>query len=501
MTTIASSVSEPAVSRGAGRALPKLGVGQKVGYATGAVLDGVASQAINIFLFFYAMAVCGLPAGLVGFALAAGLVVDAVVDPLIGSASDALHSRFGRRLPFMALGVPGTMLSLVMLFSLPAGWPTGWLVAWLTAASIGLRTSISLFVLPYNAAGAELSDDYDERSSIAAWRWGIGMLAAMVTVLLGFGVFLSGLGGLSQRGAYLPFAATLAALVAVGAGASMWSLHRMAARQHEAVAGTDAAHLRLLRQLGELFRNASFRTLFLAALLLFTASAIHSTLGIHTNTYFWRMSPGQIQVVTLSLFGGLLLGAPLAGPMLRRLEKRTVLVIGVIGLGSALAVPTTLRLVGLLPDRGAPPVTLLAGAILLGGMLMAIAAIAFASMMADAADEHEYLFGGRQEGLYFAGWAFASKAASGFGSLISGLALQVIGFPTGSSGAHAAPVGAAPLQLPPGTVTAIGVIYGPVAGVLALAAAVTCLFYRLDATRHGEILRALAERRGDASRS
>lgn len=46
--------------------------------------------------------------------------------------------------------------------------------------------------------------------------------------------------------------------------------------------------------------------------------------------------------------------------------------------------------------------------------------------------------------------------------------------------------------------TAIGVIYGPVAEVLALAAAVTCLFYRFNARRHDEILRPLAERRGAA---
>lgn len=38
-----------------------------------------------------------------------------------------------------------------------------------------------------------------------------------------------------------------------------------------------------------------------------------------------------------------------------------------------------------------------------GGTVMAMAAIAFASMMADAADEHEHLFGARREGLYFAG--------------------------------------------------------------------------------------------------
>lgn len=477
----------PAGARIAGT-LPPLGRGPKLGYAAGAVLDGVATQAINIFLFFYATAVCGLPAALVGVALAAGLVVDAVADPLIGSFSDTLASRWGRRLPFMAIGVPGVMLFLALIFSLPRGLGTVPLFVWLTVLSIGLRTSISLFLLPYNAAGAELSDDYAERSSIAAWRWACGMLGAVLTVALGFGVFLSGPTGLSNRAAYLPFALTLGALVAVGALVAMRSLARMPERQYPPATRDGAGPAQFFRQVGELFRNRSFRTLFIGALLLFTSSAIHATLGIHANTYFWGMQPKQIQAVTLALFGGLFCGAPLAGPMLKRLEKRTVLIVGILGLGSAFAIPPSLRLAGLLPPA---PVAILASAIFLGGALMATAAIAFASMMADAADEHEHLFGARREGLYFAGWAFASKAAAGFGSLVAGFALQAIGFPSGSA-AHGVD---ATLHLAPETIRMIGIIYGPGTGLLTLAAAATCLFYRLNARSHRIILDDLAQRR------
>ena len=63
-----------------------------------------------------------------------------------------------------------------------------------------------------------------------------------------------------------------------------------------------------------------------------TPSGTHATLGLHTNTFFWHFSSGQTQTVTLAVFAGLLAGAPLAGPMLKRMEKRTVLLIGLIGL-------------------------------------------------------------------------------------------------------------------------------------------------------------------------
>lgn len=482
------SISTSEVGR---RILPAMRIGPKLGYSAGAMLDGIATQAVNIFLFFYATSVCGLPAALVGVALAAGLVVDAVVDPLIGSLSDGWQSRFGRRLPFMIFGVPGTMIFLSIMFALPKGWSIPTLGAWLTFLSIGLRVSISLFLLPFNAVGAELSDDYEERSSIAAWRWGFAMLGAVATVALGFGVFLGGPTGLANRAAYLPFALTLSAILAIATLLSMRSLHGMLDRQHPPARSEGLIHTRLLREVGELFRNRSFRTLFVGALLLFTASSIHATLAIHANTYFWGMLPGQVQIVTLSLFLGLLCGAPLAGPMLRRLEKRTVLIVGIAGLGAAFALPPTARLLGLLPGQR-PPVALLAIAVFVGGALMAMAAIAFASMMADAADEHEHLFGARREGLYFAGWAFASKAAAGFGSLVAGIAMQLIGLQSGTA-AHGAAIAAA--DLPPRTIIWIGIIYGPGTGAFALAAAGVCLFYRLDAKAHRDILDDLALRR------
>jgi GPH family glycoside/pentoside/hexuronide:cation symporter len=472
---------------------PPLTLGLKLAYAAGALLDGVATQAVNIFLFFYMTAVCGAPPALAGAAVAVGLVVDAVVDPLIGSMSDGLRSKWGRRAPFMIWGAPLTALFVVLIFSLPTALDGLALVAWITVLSIGLRVSISLFLLPYNAVGAELSEDYAERSSIAAWRWGAAMIGALVAILLGFGVFFGGPEGLTRRSAYTPFALSISAIALLGAALAIRALFLTRDRQHVAPVETGAAHLRFLRALGEIFGNQSFRVLFVGGILLFSALSVHSTLGLHANTYFWRLTPKQTQVVTLALFAGLLLGAPLAGPLLKQLEKRMVLLVGIVGLGAAFAGPATLRLLGLLSFEGDQLVVVLASAVFAGGALMAAAAIAFASMMADAADEHEYLFGARREGLYFAGWAFASKAAAGLGAFVAGLGLQLIGFKSVTAGA-------AVQALLPGTVEWIGILYGPGAGLLALAAAVNCLFYRLDLASHAKILKTLRERRGDPGR-
>jgi GPH family glycoside/pentoside/hexuronide:cation symporter len=133
---------------------------------------------------------------------------------------------------------------------------------------------------------------------------------------------------------------------------------------------------------------------------------------------------------------------------------------------------------------------ILSGIVFVGGVLMAAAAIAFASMMADAADEHEHLFGARREGLYFAGWAFASKAAAGAGALIAGMVLQLIAFPTDIA-AH----GGTAAVLPDATIYWLGFFYGPGAGVLYLGSIVASFLYRLDAKGHAAIMRDLDQRR------
>jgi GPH family glycoside/pentoside/hexuronide:cation symporter len=463
---------------------------EKLGYATGQTLDSIVQHALGIFLLFYATSVCGVPGALAGSALAAGLVVDAFLDPLIGTASDGWRSPWGRRLPFMAAALPLVAIFFILIFSLPRGLAPTVLFLWLTMLSIALRISLSLFILPYQAVGAELSDDYAERSSIAAWRWGIGMIGTVGAVLLGFGYFFAGPGGLSNRDAYPPFAISLSIVVIVFSLISMRAIRQGLPRLHAPAVTDKGAHRRVFVELAEVLRNRTFRILLVGALLFFSGLGTNMALGLHANTYFWKLTTAQIQGVTLAIFVGLVLGAPIAGPMLKLMEKRTVLLIGMAGLGVADFGPAALRLFGLLPLNGSELAIFISVVKLIGGMLMASAAIAFASMMADAADEHEHLFSARREGLYFAGWAFASKAATGLGTLVAGLVLQLIGFPSGMDAQ-----GAATVRIPEHVANLLGAFYGPGAGLLYVGAILVTFLYELDSRRHAAILEELSVRR------
>jgi len=117
---------------------------QKVFYGLGqAAQSGGFDTAVG-FVFFYYSVVLGLSGALVGAALAIGLAFDAVVDPFIGSWSDNLKSRLGRRLPLMMAAILPTVVSVGLLFSPPADLSQPLLFAWLVVFSVAGRIAISL---------------------------------------------------------------------------------------------------------------------------------------------------------------------------------------------------------------------------------------------------------------------------------------------------------------------------------------------------------------------
>ena len=136
------------------------------------------------FLFLYYNQVVGLSGALTGLALAVASVVDAVSDPTVGSWSDGFKSRLGRRHPFMFASILPVAGLFVLLFMPPDGLSQMGLFLWFTVTFSLMRTALTLFNLPYLALGAEVTQDYLDRTRIAAWRSMIGQGSALVVAAI-----------------------------------------------------------------------------------------------------------------------------------------------------------------------------------------------------------------------------------------------------------------------------------------------------------------------------
>jgi GPH family glycoside/pentoside/hexuronide:cation symporter len=153
----------------------------------------------------------GIPLAQVGFAFFLARSWDAVIDPFIGNLSDGTRSRWGRRKPWLALGVPVLMVA-TYAFALP---PHGIGVPYLLATAFVFYIALAAVQIPYMSWGAELSRDYAGRTRVGVFREG----ALMLGIVLATGLPLIVLGGSnpSLRDILRVFVATTMVLLPVTA--------------------------------------------------------------------------------------------------------------------------------------------------------------------------------------------------------------------------------------------------------------------------------------------
>ena len=389
-------------------------VAVKVFYSLGqAAQSGGFDTAVG-FVFFYYTVVLGLSGALVGAALAVGLAFDALVDPMIGSWSDNLKSRLGRRLPLMIAAIAPTVISVGLLFSPPANLSQPLLFGWLVALSVAGRSFISLFHVPYVALGAELASGYTERTSVVVYRSVAGILSGLAITALGFSVFFAD-GGLQKADGYPGFGWSAAGVLLVCMSACCLGLRRHAAALPQPERIAQPMIRRLPVEVMEIFANRSFRLLFVSAVITFVAQGLNATLNSHAFVFVWLLKSESIQFISYAFVVGLLLGVGAAPRIQLRIEKKNVVLIGLSLLIANWLVIQGSWLLGVYSPVGDAALAPMQFNSFIAGIGLGFVNVSYPSMMADAADEHEHLFGRRREGLYFAGLGFANKAAVSVG--------------------------------------------------------------------------------------
>lgn len=468
----------------------------KLAYASGTVSLSVRNVAFAAFVLFYYTSVVGLQGSLAGAVLFITMVWDGVSGPIVGSISDNLRTRWGRRHPLMAVsGVP-LAICFYALFSVPEGLSQWGIFAWMLAACVLLVTSLNLFGVPYLALGAELSADYAERSSIAGVRTLFGWLSAIVLTSAAWGLIFRSDGtkdGRLVEGNYAVYGVVSFLLVAVFTTISILATKR---RIPDLPKGSDRPVAfgvrRLIGDIGVALGNDNFRNLFYVMLTLGAATGLSRALLTHVATYFFELTTYQL---TLQSIGTLLpIGVMMAimGRLNQRIEKQRALQICIVGLtvNSMWLIPG--RLVGIVPENSHPivfPLVLLQGYV--GAALVIWFQTILASLIADISDEQEVVTHQRQEGMFFAVQGLSIKIVTGVGSYLGGIVLDVIRLPAG----------AAPGTVSPDTLFGLGIVMGP---IMAVSLAVPYFFarrLRLSRARHAEIRAELDLRSEKQSRA
>jgi len=420
--------------------MKKLSVGSKLFYGIGQIAEQVKVQGFDMFVFFYFNQVLGLEGWLTGLAVASAIIVDAITDPLVGSLSDNCRSKFGRRHPFMFAAAFPLGIFWAILFFPPTDIGQIGLFCWLAAFAILIRVSMTFYFVPHLALGAEIANDYHERTSVVNYRVMFGLVGGVMTTIIGIGFFFPESSAYQQRllnPAGYPNVAIFGGIVmVVSILLSAWGTRSRISYLPKAPGNsTSFTFSRVVSEFKIALSFQSFRALFFGICLGLTAAGLYAAIAIYMNIFFWRLSYDEIAKLTAVIIPGFILAGICSKWLHSKFDKRPVLNVTIVcaNLFSIIAVLCHINGYFPLDASGEPEFETMLYLMLVSGWSMAIIPITYSSMMADVAHYSTTQNGENREGIFFSAISFAGKLASGFGHLLAGILLSVIAFPVKST--------------------------------------------------------------------
>jgi len=149
-------------------------------FAMGDVFQGGFFNLVNFFYSIFLTDVIGLHPMWAANVFLIGKVWDAVIDPAMGYLSDNTRSRFGRRRIYFLIGAPLVFLAFVMMwFPFSSGTEISKVVFFIFAYML-MNTANAIVSVPFLAMSAELSTDYNERTSLTNTRMIVSIISSII---------------------------------------------------------------------------------------------------------------------------------------------------------------------------------------------------------------------------------------------------------------------------------------------------------------------------------
>lgn len=381
---------------------------------------GLSDLGVNILViasilitFTYLTTVLGVAPGIAGSLLLGAKVWDVISDPLIGRFSDRTRSRFGRRLPWMAVGAVVMGLGFAGMFAAPLtdASATAQGVYFVVALMV-TYTAFTMVGVPYGAMTPELTDDYDERSSLTAWRMGFGSIGLLLggagapAVISAFG---GGIDGHRMMGLiFIP-------LVALPTLVTVWALRNQPLKRAKVADISLAEQWALVRQNKPFLRLAGLYLVQAGMMAQVTAGLLlacaYIFMASDPNALLTQLYPVFVFATILSL--------PVWLAIARKSSKHQAFVLGglVFTVGSSL-----MFFMG-------------PGTVPMGFALMIIIGFGYSaymifpwSMMADAVTHAKTYTDLSLEGVFNGWWTALQKVGIALGPFVIGWMLQLAGF-------------------------------------------------------------------------
>ncbi|WP_139904923.1 MFS transporter [Clostridium thermarum] len=464
----------------------KIPVIDKIGYGLGNFSTGVSMQVLSVFLVLYCTDILKISGSLVGLVVSLGVIWDAITDPLMGFFSDSTKSKtFGRRHLYLLIGGIFLGVTNFVLWDLSPDLPTLAKTIILIVDLLAIKTFSTIYVTPYTALGAELTTDYDERTTIQSIKT-IFFLAglAFVSVVV-MSVFFKStpefeMGQLNPSsypvmGLYTSLIIVIFALISFFSTKKyipMLNLNIETTTQKINISAIFSSFFLVLK-------NGTFRAVAFPYMFSNLVTALLTGFGLHVFTYTFALDNHQIATILGVLMVLSALSQPFWTYTSKKIDKKPSLKLSLIICITACIffLITVLfrdyvqsKVMVFLPFAG------LAG-FGMGGLLSLPL-----SMIADVIDLDELKTGVRSEGSYYGCLTLLYKLAQSIALLLVGTLLDLINFNTNKTD---------------GTLLIIGLVLSGGAIICFAMAYWSILKYNLTKDTVKDVQRQIAEKKAD----
>jgi len=376
--------------------------GRKFLYSLANMSAAVSGQAVGAWLLYFYVDTVKLPVTLYGLGMVLYSVWNALNDPLAGHISDRTRTRWGRRIPYIAILSLPLAVSFALVWTPPAGLG-GWaLFAYFIGILFIFDTLFTFVILNSTALFPEMYPSLRERAQVSALRQIVAIVGLVMAMALP-PVLYTSLGW--------PLTGTILAVV-IGLGLY---LSLLGSRERPEARGGEA--LALGPALRNTFANRSFVTFVFGSLFAqFTFVVLPASMPLFVK-YVLRVPDSQMTLVFLSVFGSAFI-------MLFAWQKVTT----AIGARQAMRLSLVLFALGLIPFMFITSLTamLVTGALVgvgLAGLMMLIDVL-----ISDVIDEDQLKTGTRREGMYFGVHGFVIRLGIALQGVVMSAVLEWGGY-------------------------------------------------------------------------
>lgn len=463
----------------------KLNLKTKLAYGAGDLGPAITANIMAFFLLVFFTNVAGIRPGVAGTILLIGKIWDAVNDPIVGVLSDRTTTRWGRRLPWLLWGgVPFGIFYflhwIVPRFSADLG--NGWGLFWYyVAISIVFNVFYTIVNLPYTALTAELTQDYNERTSLNSFRFAFSIGGSILSLLIAQGIFSR---FADPRQQYLVLGAVCAVLSVLPLYWCVWGTRdrvvAVEAQRRESQNSNES--IPFLEQLRIVFNNRPF--VYVTGIYLCSWLGVQLTAAIIPYFVVNRMGleAKDIPTVIIAVQGTALVMLFVWSYITQRMGKKAVYFMGM-----SLWIIAQAGLFFLQPGQ----VGLMYVLAVMAGFGVSTAYLIPWSMIPDVIELDELKTGQRREGIFYSLMVLLQKFGLALGLFLVGIALEGSGFK------ETIPGQGIPEQ-PASALMAIRVAIGPLPTLCLIVGLVLAYFYPITREVHAEILLKLKERKREA---